>query len=128
MQISDLDEQHILALAISSEEDDARIYRGLPHGFGMIFPELQHYRRYGKRRGQPSRSIDYPAPRALWRNNPSDPPRTCGRVLQPSTNVVVDTLSLDQMRFEAADMEKRAERFYLTAAAQTQDAHTRKLW
>ena len=24
-------------------------------------------------------------------------------------------------------MEKRAERFYLTAAAQTQDAHTRKL-
>ena len=39
---------------------------------------------------------------------------------------LADTLSLDQMRSEAAEMEKRAERFYLTAAAQTQDAHTRK--
>ena len=40
---------------------------------------------------------------------------------------LADTLSLDQMRSEAAEMEKRAERFYLSAAAQTKDAHTRKI-
>ena len=34
-RFKDLDEQHILALAISSEEDDARIYRGFGRCLGL---------------------------------------------------------------------------------------------
>ena len=46
--------------------------------------------------------------------------------LQPTTNVVGGHPELDQMRSEAAEMEKRGT-LLPTAAAQTQDAHTRKL-
>jgi len=69
-RFKDLDEQHILALAISSEEDDARIYRGFA-------ARLRN---------------DFPKTAALFDDmakEEDNPPRTCGRVLQPSTNVVV---------------------------------------
>ena len=42
-RFKDLDEQHILALAISSEEDDARIYRGFAARLRDDFPKLPHY-------------------------------------------------------------------------------------
>jgi len=38
-RFKDLDEQHILALAISSEEDDARIYRGFAARLRNDFPK-----------------------------------------------------------------------------------------
>ena len=38
-RFKDLDEQHILALAISSEEDDARIYRGFAARLRDDFPK-----------------------------------------------------------------------------------------
>ena len=127
-RIKDLDEQHILALAISSEEDDARIYRGFAVRLRDDFPKTAalfdemakevdshraalialHQDRFGEiipliRR---EHVAGFYSRRPMW---------------------LANTLSLDQMRSEAADMEKRAERFYLSAAAQTQDAHTRKL-
>ena len=38
-QFSDLSEQEVLALAISSEEDDARIYRGYAETLRTEFPD-----------------------------------------------------------------------------------------
>ena len=127
-RFKDLDEQHILALAISSEEDDARIYRSFAVRLRDDFPKTAalfdemakevdshraalialHQDRFGEiipliRR---EHVAGFYSRRPMW---------------------LANTLSLDQMRSEAADMEKRAERFYLSAAAQTQDAHTRKL-
>jgi erythrin-vacuolar iron transport family protein len=127
-RFKDLDEQHILALAISSEEDDARIYRGFAVRLRDDFPKTAalfdemakevdshraalialHQDRFGEKIPLIHREhvAGFYSRRPMW---------------------LANTLSLDQMRSEAADMEKRAERFYLSAAAQTQDAHTRKL-
>lgn len=127
-RFKDLDEQHILALAISSEEDDARIYRSFAVRLRDDFPKTAalfdemakevdshraalialHQDRFGEKIPLIRREhvAGFYSRRPMW---------------------LANTLTLDQMRSEAADMEKRAERFYLSAAAQTQDAHTRKL-
>jgi erythrin-vacuolar iron transport family protein len=123
-----LSEQEILALAISSEEDDARIYRAYADGLRDAFPasaavfdemaaeedghraalvEL-HRSRFGERiplirrehvRGYYERKPDW----------------------------LVRPLGLDKVRARAEAMERQAERFYIEAAKRTADASTRKL-
>ncbi|WP_342078035.1 iron exporter MbfA [Yoonia sp. SS1-5] len=127
-RFKDLSEQEILALAISSEEDDARIYRsyaGLLRADypasaavfdGMAEEEDDHRRRlidlHTARFGAVIPLIrrehvsGYYARRPVW---------------------LVENLGLARMRDEAAGMERDAQRFYETAAAQTSDAATRKL-
>lgn len=127
-RFSDLTEQEILALAISSEEDDAQIYRIYAERLRADFPASaaifdgmaaeeddhrrrlidEHERRFGGvipliRREHVS---GYYARRPIW---------------------LVENLGLETMRSEAAAMEKQAERFYLAAAKRTSDAGTRKL-
>ena len=127
-RFSDLSEQEILALAISSEEDDARIYRGYAERLRAAFPDSAavfdgmaieedghrqrlidlHRNRFGEvipliRREHVS---GYYARRPVW---------------------LVENLGLERIREEAAAMEQDAERFYLAAAARTSDAATRKL-
>lgn len=127
-RFSDLTEQQILALAISSEEDDARIYRqyaerlraGYP-GSARVFEEMAeeedrhrrllidlHKKRFGDmipliRREHVS---GFYARRPVW---------------------LVESLGLDRMRDEAEAMERQAETFYRKAAARTSDADTRRL-
>ncbi|WP_108813667.1 iron exporter MbfA [Loktanella sp. Alg231-35] len=127
-RFKDLSEQEVLALAISSEEDDARIYRSYAELLREDFPasaavfdgmaveedghrhlliEL-HRDRFGEvipfiRREHVS---GFYARRPVW---------------------LVENLGLDRIRDEAAQMERDAERFYLAAAARTSDAPTRKL-
>jgi erythrin-vacuolar iron transport family protein len=127
-RFKDLTEQEILALAISSEEDDAQIYRGYAERLRSDFPDSAaifdgmaaeeddhrqrlielHRRRFGEtipllRREHVS---GYYARRPVW---------------------LVENLGLDRIRTEAAAMEEQAEHFYLAAAARTSDADTRKL-
>jgi len=127
-RFKDLTEQEVLALAISSEEDDARIYRGYAEGLRAEFPDSAavfdgmaaeedehrrrlidlHEARFGPvipliRREHVS---GYYARRPVW---------------------LVENLGLDRIRSEAAAMEADAERFYLAAAKRTSDAATRKL-
>ncbi len=124
----DLSEQEILALAISSEEDDAQIYRGYAERLRGDFPDSAavfdgmaaeedrhrqrlidlHRSRFGDvipliRREHVS---GYYARRPVW---------------------LVENLGLERIRAEATAMEQDAERFYLKAAALTSDAPTRKL-
>ncbi|MGC1496242.1 MAG: iron exporter MbfA [Sulfitobacter sp.] len=127
-RFKDLSEQEVLALAISSEEDDARIYRGYAESLRAEFPSSAaifdgmaaeedghrqrlidlHQKRFGDmipliRREHVS---GYYARRPVW---------------------LVENLGLERIRAEAAAMEQDAERFYLAAAARTTDADTRKL-
>lgn len=127
-RFDDLSEQEILALAISSEEDDARIYRQYAERLRADFPDSAavfdgmaqeedthrgrlialHQKRFGDvipliRREHVS---GYYARRPVW---------------------LVENLGLERMRDEAEAMERQAERFYLKAAGRTQDAATRKL-
>ncbi|WP_300032783.1 iron exporter MbfA [uncultured Roseobacter sp.] len=125
---SDLSEQEILALAISSEEDDARIYRGYAERLRADFPDSAkvfdgmaaeedthrqrlidlHTKRFGDvipliRR---EHVAGYYNRRPIW---------------------LVENLGLERIRAEAEAMEREAEKFYLQAAARTADAATRKL-
>ncbi|MBB5722958.1 rubrerythrin [Loktanella ponticola] len=127
-QFKDLSEQEILALAISSEEDDARIYRQYAHMLrddypasaaifdGMATEEDGHRQRlidlHTQRFGDVIPLIrrehvaGYYARRPVW---------------------LVENLSLDSVRGEAAQMEHDAQRFYENAAKRVTDAATRKL-
>jgi len=125
---SDLSEQEVLALAISSEEDDARIYRTYAERLRQEFPDTAkvfdgmaseedahrralidlHTKRFGEvipliRR---EHVAGFYARRPVW---------------------LTENLGLDRIRDEAATMERDAEAFYLKAAARSSDAATRKL-
>jgi rubrerythrin len=124
----DLSEKEILALAISSEEEDGRIYSAYASTLrsqypgtaavfdGMAAEESEHRRRlidaYQRRFGDfiiPLRRehvADFYTRRPLW---------------------LVENLGLDRIRAEAAAMERDAREFYLTAAQRSTDATTRKL-
>lgn len=127
-RFQELSEQEVLALAISSEEDDARIYRGYAEHLrddypasaaifdGMAEEEDEHRRRlidlHRARFGEVIPLIrrehvsGFYARRPVW---------------------LIENLGLERIREEAAQMERDAERFYLAAAAATSDAPTRKL-
>ena len=127
-RFSDLSEQEILALAISSEEDDARIYRGYAEKLrpeypdsakvfeGMALEEDQHRQRlidlHRDRFGETIPLIRREHVAGFYHRRPV---------------WLVENLGLERIRDEAEAMERDAERFYLTAAANTTDAATRKL-
>lgn len=124
----DLSEQEVLALAISSEEDDAQIYRGYAATLRDEYPasakvfegmaaeedthrqaliEL-HQTRFGPTIPLIRREhvAGFYARRPVW---------------------LMKNLSIERIREEAAAMEQDAERFYHLAAKRTTDAATRKL-
>ena len=127
-RFSDLSEQEILALAISSEEDDGRIYRSYAqrlHGEypataavfeGMAAEEDDHRQKlidlHRARFGEVIPLIrrehvaGFYARRPVW---------------------LMQNLSLETIRGEAAAMEAQAEAFYLRAAQTSSDAATRRL-
>lgn len=127
-RFSDLTEQEILALAISNEEDDARIYRQYAERLREEFPASakvfdgmaveedshrkwlidEHVRRFGDvipliRR---EHVAGYFNRQPIW---------------------LVENLGLERMRAEARAMEQQAESFYRLAADRSSDAGTRKL-
>lgn len=127
-RFDDLTEQEILALAISSEEEDGQIYAAYAERLRAQYPataaifedmaaeENQHRRRlieiYQRRFGDfivPIRRehvAGYYTRRPVW---------------------LVANLDLETIRNEAADMERQAHDFYIAAAGRSTDAGTRKL-
>ncbi|GLK56119.1 rubrerythrin [Methylopila capsulata] len=127
-RFDDLSEREILALAISSEEDDARIYAD-----------------YAARL-----DADYPASATVFRGMAEEEDRHRSRLLDlfvrrfgPHVPLIrrehvagyyarrptwlVDQLGIERIRAEAERMEEDAARFYELAAKRTSDADTRKL-
>ncbi len=127
-RFKDLTEQEVLALAISSEEDDARIYRGYAETLRTDFPdsaavfdgmaaeEDQHRQRlidlHRQRFGEVIPLLRREHVAGYYNRKPV---------------WLVENLGLDRIRSEAEAMEREAEQFYLAAAAKTSDAATRKL-
>jgi erythrin-vacuolar iron transport family protein len=127
-RFADLTEQEILALAISNEEEDSRIYRGFAEGLREKYPasakvfdemaeeEVRHrsmlfdlYRtKFGEYlpliRRQDVKGFIHKRP--LW-------------LMQP--------LNLDEVRKFAENMEYEAARFYRRATETTRDASVRQL-
>ncbi|HKK00812.1 MAG TPA: ferritin family protein [Desulfuromonadales bacterium] len=127
-RFSDLSEQEILALAISNEEDDARIYRQYAERLRTDFPSsakifeamaaeedehrrqliMAHKQRFGDvipliRREHVSGSY---ARNPVW---------------------LIENLGLERIRNEAREMERQAEQFYRKAAERSSDADIRRL-
>jgi len=127
-RFDDLTEQEILALAISSEEEDGRIYRAYAAKLrsdypgsarvldGMAGEEDRHRHSlidlYRRRFGEMIIPIrrehirDFYTRRPVW---------------------LVEHLPLDRIRQEAFDMEREAQSFYSRAVVRARDADTRKL-
>lgn len=127
-QFKDLTEQEVLALAISSEEDDARIYRWYAERLRKDFPQSakafdemaieedehrsqlieEHRRRFGETIPLIRREhvAGFYTRRPVW---------------------LIENLGLERIRDEAQRMEKEARDFYLHAAQRTGDARTRQL-
>ncbi|MGV6872207.1 iron exporter MbfA [Pseudochelatococcus sp. B33] len=127
-RFSDLSEQEILALAISSEEDDARIYRQYAEKLRGDYPDTAAiFEGMAVEEDAHRRSlIDLHETRF----GPVIPLIRREHVAGYYTRKPVwlsANLSLDTIRGEAAAMEKEAEAFYIRAAARTADAETRKL-
>ncbi len=123
-----LSEQEMLALAVSSEEDDARIYGAYADGLRAQFPDTAalfdgmaeeenahraalielHRKRFGERIPLIRREHvkGYYDRRPDW---------------------LVRPLGIDHVRAQAQQMERQAERFYVEAAKRASDAATRKL-
>ena len=127
-RFADLTEQEVLALAISSEEDDGRIYRSYAESLrtdypgsaavfdGMAAEENRHRQRlidlHTSRFGDVIPLIrrehvaGFYARRPVW---------------------LTENLGLERIRAEAHGMEQDAAAFYQRAAARTTDAATRRL-
>ncbi|MGB7242449.1 MAG: iron exporter MbfA [Sulfitobacter sp.] len=127
-RFKDLSEQEVLALAISSEEDDARIYRGYAENLRAEFPDSARVfdGMAAEEDGHRQSLIDLHATRfgpviPLIRRE-----HVAGYYSRKPVWLVAN-LGLDRIRSEAAAMERDAERFYQAAAARSSDADTRKL-
>ncbi|EJL52132.1 hypothetical protein PMI09_04152 [Rhizobium sp. CF122] len=123
-----LSEQEILALAIGSEEDDARIYlayadmlRGEYPASAKVFEEMAEvedtHRKslieiYRQRFGERITLIRREHVRGFYERKPDWLRRS---------------LSLERIRGEAVAMEQQAYRFYVEAASRVTDANTRQL-
>jgi rubrerythrin len=125
---ADLTEQEILALAISAEEEDARIYADYAEGLKASFPasakvfvemaaeENEHRRQlietYRSRFGEHIPLVRRQDVRGFTRHEPL---------------WMIRPLGLDRVRRQAELLEFEARHFYERAAASTSDAGVRKL-
>ena len=124
----DLSEQEILALAISSEEDDMRIYRAYADGLRESFPASAAVfdDMAEEENGHRARLIE------LHQSRFGDTIPLLRRehvrgYYERKPDWLVRPLSLERTREMASEMERQAERFYRAAAARASDADTRRL-
>ena len=127
-RFADLSEQEVLALAISSEEDDARIYRTFAEQLRADYPASAAVfdGMAVEEDGHRSRLIDLHQTRfgaviPLIRRE-----HVAGHYARRPV-WLTQGLGLDKIRAEAYAMEAGACNFYERAAARTSDAATRKL-
>ncbi len=123
-----LSEQEILALAISSEEDDARIYLAYADGLRGSFPDTA--RIFERMAAEEHAHRD--ALIALHQARFGDVIPLIRRehvsgYYTRRPDWLVRPLGVDKVRAAAAAMEEQAWRFYATAAERVTDAATRKL-
>ncbi len=127
-RFSDLSEQEVLALAISNEEDDARIYRSYAEHLRADYPASAAVfnAMAAEEDGHRQRLIDLHDTRfgpviPLIRRE-----HVAGSA-QRNPIWLTRNLGLDRIRSEVQGMETSARQFYERAAASAQDSATRKL-
>jgi rubrerythrin len=113
MRFSDLSEQEILALAISSEEEDSKIYRGFAHGLREQYPaSAKVFDLYRSKFGDYLPMIRRQDVKGFVKRKPLWLTRSLG---------------LDEVRKYAETMELEWTRFYHKAAQSAHDTSIREL-
>jgi len=127
-RFADLTEEEVLALAISAEEDDARIYRTYAKQLGPDFPDTAAVFRTmaDEEDDHRARLIDV-FRRRFGETIPLIRREHVAGFYGRRPVWLTENLGLDRIRAEAAAMERDAGSFYHAAAKRTQDAATRKL-
>src|SRR5262244_1267242 len=127
-RFADLTEQEVLALAITAEEEDSRIYLGFAEGLRETYPasakmfdemaaeEIRHrtmlFDLYRQKFGEYLPLIRRQDVKGFMRKKPL---------------WLMHPLNLDEVRKFAENMEYEAARFYRRAAETTRDASVREL-
>jgi len=128
-RFSDLSEQEVLALAITNEEEDSRIYRGFAEGLREQFPSSAKVFDEMAEEEVNHRSMLYD----LYREKFGDylplirRQDVKGFIKHKSPLWLTRPLGLDEVRKYAEDMEYEAGRFYRRAAEGARDASVRQL-
>ena len=125
---ADLTEREVLAVAISSEEEDSRIYMSFAEDLAERYPESAKIFEEMAEEEKGHRHMLLQM--YEQRFGPNLPPIRRDNVkgfLRRRPIWLTKNLSLDTIRKEAETMEFEAERFYAKAAEQAQDVGVRKL-
>src|SRR3954451_8035609 len=127
-RFADLTEQEILALAITSEDEDSRIYRGFAEGLRAKYPASAKVveQMADEEERHPTRLF------ALYRSKFGDYLPLIRRqdvkgFIAKKPLWLMSSLNLDDVRKFAEDMEYEANRFYRRAAETTRDTSVRQL-
>ena len=127
-RFADLSEQEILALAISNEDEDSRIYRGFAEGLREAYPaSAKVFDEMADEEGR-HRSMLFDLYRQKFGEYlPLIRRQDVKGFISKKPLWLLRPLPLDEVRKFAENMEFEAERFYRKAVETTRDASTRKL-
>jgi erythrin-vacuolar iron transport family protein len=127
-QFKNLTEQEILALAISSEEDDARIYRWYAQRLRADYPNSARiFEEMASEEDSHGASLIEEHRRRFGDAIPLIRREHVAGFYQRRPVWLIENLGLERIREEAARMEVEARDFYQRAAQRTGDAGTRQL-
>ena len=127
-QFKNLSEQEVLALAISSEEDDARIYRWYAQRLREEYPQsAQMFEEIAKVEDDHRSWLIEEHRRRFGDTMPLIRREHVSGFHQRRPVWLVENLGLERIREEAARMEVESRSFYERAAKRTTDAGTREL-
>ncbi|TGT83822.1 MULTISPECIES: iron exporter MbfA [unclassified Mesorhizobium] len=123
-----LSEQEILALAISSEEDDGRIYRAYADGLAETFPQsAKVFEEMAEEEDGHRDSLIELFRKRFGERIPLIRREHVKGYYERKPDWLVRPLGVEAVRRQAEAMERQAYLFYVEAAKRTTDASTRKL-
>ncbi|MGS1095614.1 iron exporter MbfA [Aquamicrobium terrae] len=123
-----LSEQEILALAISSEEDDARIYRSYADGLEEDFPHsARMFEALAEEEDSHRAALIDLHRRRFGERIPLIRREHVKGYYERKPDWLVRPLGVETVRAQAEEMERQAYAFYIAAAKRASDASTRKL-
>src|SRR3954465_3198952 len=127
-QFSELSEQEVLALAITNEEEDSRIYRGFAEGLREKYPSSAKVFDEMADEEVRHRTMLFDLYRSKFGEYlPLIRRQDVKGFIQKQPLWLMSPLNLDDVRKFAENMEYEAARFYRRAAETTRDASVRQL-
>ena len=127
-RFSELTEQEIIALAITNEEEDSRIYRGFAEGLRQTYPASAEVFDEMAEEEVRHRSMLFDLYRTKFGEYlPLIRRQDVRGFIQKKPLWLMHPLNLDEVRKFAENMEYEAARFYRRAAETTRDASVRQL-